>query len=85
LNQRLVAATEARNRGEDAILDPDWEQWLKEAAERESVGEPPNMPGLVAAGHTSTVQTSQSRPLPWPEDDPNLERQSPEPITGAAT
>lgn len=34
LNQRLLAATEARARGEDVILDPDWEQWLKEAAER---------------------------------------------------
>ena len=34
LNQRLLAATEARARGEDVVLDPDWEQWLKEAAER---------------------------------------------------
>ncbi|KAL8729031.1 MAG: hypothetical protein Q9166_005032 [cf. Caloplaca sp. 2 TL-2023] len=34
LNQRLMAATEARNRGEEAVLDADWEQWLKEAAER---------------------------------------------------
>ena len=34
LNQRLLAATEARARGEDAVLDADWEQWLKEAAER---------------------------------------------------
>ncbi|KAI4166026.1 MAG: hypothetical protein LQ342_000457 [Letrouitia transgressa] len=84
LNQRLVAATEARNRGEDAILDPDWEQWLKEAAERESVGETPNMPGFVAAGHTPTVQIIQSRLLPWPGDDANLERPSPEPITGTA-
>ena len=34
LNQRLMAATEARNRGEEVVLDADWEQWLKEAAER---------------------------------------------------
>ena len=34
LNQRLLAATEARGRGEEAVLDADWEQWLKEAAER---------------------------------------------------
>ncbi|KAI4290284.1 MAG: hypothetical protein L6R35_000447 [Caloplaca aegaea] len=33
LNQRLMAATEARDRGEEAVLDADWEQWLKEAAE----------------------------------------------------
>lgn len=37
LNQRLMAAMEARNRGEEAVLDPDWEQWLKEAAERGAV------------------------------------------------
>ncbi|KAI4147869.1 MAG: hypothetical protein L6R39_002991 [Caloplaca ligustica] len=37
LNQRLVAATEARSRGEEAVLDADWEQWLKEAAERGSI------------------------------------------------
>lgn len=34
LNHRLIIATEARARGEDAVLDPAWEQWLKEAAER---------------------------------------------------
>lgn len=36
LNQRLLAATAARARGEEAVLDPDWEQWLKEAAERDA-------------------------------------------------
>ncbi|MCJ1245959.1 hypothetical protein MMC30_003163 [Trapelia coarctata] len=34
LNRRLLAAAEARIRGEDVALDADWEQWLKEAAER---------------------------------------------------
>ena len=34
LNHRLILATEARARGEEAVLDPAWEQWLKEAAER---------------------------------------------------
>ena len=34
LNQRLLAATEARARGEDVTIDADWEEWLKEAAER---------------------------------------------------
>ena len=33
LNQRLFIAAEARARGEEAIIDADWEQWLKEAAE----------------------------------------------------
>ena len=36
LNQRLLAATAARARGEEAVLDADWEQWLKEAAERDA-------------------------------------------------
>ena len=35
LNQRLIAATEARARGEDVVLDAAWEQWLKEATERD--------------------------------------------------
>ena len=34
LNRRLIAASEARARGEEVIMDEDWEQWLKEAAER---------------------------------------------------
>ncbi|CAF9918968.1 hypothetical protein IMSHALPRED_004482 [Imshaugia aleurites] len=35
LNQRLLVATEARARGEEVTIDADWEQWLKEAAERD--------------------------------------------------
>ena len=34
LNRRLSAAIEARARGEEEVLDSDWEQWLKESAER---------------------------------------------------
>ncbi len=34
LNRRLLEATAARARGEEVVLDADWEQWLKEAAER---------------------------------------------------
>lgn len=33
LNQRLLEATAARERGADVSLDEDWEQWLKEAVE----------------------------------------------------
>lgn len=36
LNRRLLLATDARARGEDVVLDPAWEQWLKEAAERDN-------------------------------------------------
>ncbi|PGH03104.1 hypothetical protein GX51_04291 [Blastomyces parvus] len=34
LNQRLIQAAEARQRGADVPLDEDWEQWLKEASEQ---------------------------------------------------
>lgn len=46
LHQRLLRATEARARGEEAILDEDWEQWLKEAAERGGVPDVLNTPML---------------------------------------
>ncbi|KAL2367458.1 hypothetical protein BDBG_05370 [Blastomyces gilchristii SLH14081] len=34
LNQRLIQAAEARQRGANVPLDEDWEQWLKEASEQ---------------------------------------------------
>lgn len=54
LNERLIAATEARARGEHATMDPAWEQWLKEAAERGTV---PN----ISQMH-STISTSGAMP-----------------------
>ena len=50
LNHRLILATEARARGEDAVLDPDWEQWLKEAAERGVVS------GILGSSGTPSTQ-----------------------------
>lgn len=44
LNQRLLVATEARVRGEQVMLDAEWEQWLKEAAERGTLSEHPPIP-----------------------------------------
>ncbi|KAL9042470.1 MAG: hypothetical protein Q9180_000582 [Flavoplaca navasiana] len=61
LNQRLVAATEARNRGEDAVLDADWEQWLKEAAERGGLPDPTIVTTAIAAGPSTWTQ---QEPLP---------------------
>ncbi|KAL8874114.1 MAG: hypothetical protein Q9174_000518 [Haloplaca sp. 1 TL-2023] len=54
LNQRLMVATEARNRGEEVVLDPDWEQWLKEASER---GPVPNV--------SNTSQVFADHPATW--------------------
>lgn len=65
LNNHLLAATEARDRGVDAPLDEDWEQWLKDARERGSymdvfnairTGRP-----LPRPRRTGLVQTSVSR------------------------
>ncbi|MCJ1288438.1 hypothetical protein MMC26_007795 [Xylographa opegraphella] len=47
LNQRLLAASEASARGENVELNPAWEQWLKEAAER---GTLPEMLSLISSG-----------------------------------
>ena len=50
LNQRLIAGAEARARGEEAILDADWEQWLKEAAERGTMPEASHLLGTSSGG-----------------------------------
>ena len=57
LNQRLLVATEARARGEEATIDADWEQWLKEAAER---GDLPDFPQTLNSSLTpaAPLQTS---------------------------
>ncbi|KAL8859218.1 MAG: hypothetical protein Q9178_004321 [Gyalolechia marmorata] len=60
LNQRLMAATEARSRGEEAVLDADWEQWLKEAAERGGIPE-----AMVA----NTAQAIVAGPLAWTQQE----------------
>ena len=49
LNRHLLAATAARARGEAVVLDADWEQWLKEAAER----------GASEAASLASVGTNQ--------------------------
>ncbi|KAK2756174.1 hypothetical protein FQN54_005582 [Arachnomyces sp. PD_36] len=48
LNQRLLEATAARDRGADVSLDEDWEQWLKEAVES---GGYSDMIDAIRAGH----------------------------------
>ena len=37
LNRRLLAAAEARARGDDVVLDEQWEQWMKDMLERNAV------------------------------------------------
>lgn len=69
LNNHLLAATAARDRGVDAPLDEDWEQWLKDARERGSymdvfnairMGQP-----LPRLRRTGLAQTSVSRSGPF--------------------
>ena len=38
LNQHLIAAADARERGEHVRFDREWEQWMKEALERNEMG-----------------------------------------------
>lgn len=78
LNQRLLAATEARARGEDVIIDADWEQWLKEAAERGI------RPGIshVAESTTGAVDTPQSL-IYWGREIPEFLSDSPTPEMAA--
>ena len=68
LNQRLVAGAEAnaeaRARGEQVITDAEWEQWMKEAAER---GE---TLGTFPSGSTSAMIDQTS--LPWRPEIPNI-------------
>lgn len=64
LNQRLLAASEARARGENAPLDADWEQWMKEAAERG---------GLPDSSHISgPILTSYAAPIYWGHEIPEI-------------
>ena len=72
LNQRLLAATEARARGENATLDADWEQWLKEAAERGTV---PN----ITQGSTSMPPTAPQSPVYWGREIPEYLSDNPTP------
>ena len=66
LNQRLLAATEARARGEEATIDADWEQWLKEAAERSNL---PDIARNINALLTLATP-SQNPPIYWGREIP---------------
>lgn len=76
LNQRLLAATEARARGEEGVvLDADWEQWLKEAAERGTT----TLPGIssltgLAPGPNHPTQQGSSQ---WGQFIPEIFRYGP--------
>lgn len=64
LNQRLLVATEARARGEEANIDADWEQWLKEAAER---GDLPELSRILNPMLTQSAPVSS---VYWGRDIP---------------
>ena len=64
LNQRLIAATEARARGEEVVLDAAWEQWLKEAAERNGYPQfpPITWPGVAQQPSVGLAHWNQMMP-----------------------
>ena len=63
LNRHLIAATAARARGEEVVLDADWEQWLKEAAERD-VSQPTTLPTFAQISSSSNDIGSFGLQLP---------------------
>ena len=71
LNQRLLAATEARARGEEVVLDAAWEQWLKEAAERDEV------PNLVPLTRPGPNRASGQGATQWGQTIPEVFRYGP--------
>lgn len=82
LNQRLLVATEARARGEEATIDADWEQWLKEAAERGDLPELSRMfdPTLTPAAPSQTsVYWGRAIPEYLGEDSATLRTRLPQP------
>lgn len=82
LNQRLLAAIEARARGEQATIDADWEQWLKEAAERGDLPEfPRNVNAPLNPAALSQSSSSWGREIPeyLSEDSATLRARLPPP------
>ncbi|OJD17688.1 hypothetical protein AJ78_02213 [Emergomyces pasteurianus Ep9510] len=66
LNQRLIQAAEARQRGADVPLDEDWEQWLKEASEHNGYT---GMIDAIRTGQPLSV-AFPNMPLNWPSSSP---------------
>ena len=68
LNQRLMAVAEARDRGDDVVVDEQWEQWMKEALERDGAENLlmairagiPYQPTTTAAASSSSASASAS-------------------------
>ena len=79
LNQRLMAATEARARGEEVVLDADWEQWLKEAAERGTISQVLQLSG-ASSGQPQAVT---EHPGPYGQIIPEIFRSNPPPHIAA--
>ncbi|CRG90327.1 hypothetical protein PISL3812_07370 [Talaromyces islandicus] len=62
LNQRLLYATAARERGANVPMDEDWEQWLKEAVER---GNYSDMLDAIRTGQpVGHASSNPSSPIP---------------------
>ena len=78
LNRRLIAATEARARGEDVIIDADWEQWLKEAAERGIQSHVLHTTGPTPVATNGSLSTSY-----WDREVPDYSRNNPTVHRGA--
>lgn len=65
LNQRLMQAAALREQGQDAPMDPEWEQYLKDAQERgEHLGEATREVLRTMAGELARVNPSEGPSAP---------------------
>ncbi|MCJ1448648.1 MAG: hypothetical protein MMC23_009165 [Stictis urceolatum] len=75
LHRRLLAATAARARGEPAILDNEWEQWMKDVTERGLMSSRPE--SSAAAGPSAWPHSYSAYPLSFPTLQPSSRTLSP--------
>jgi len=90
LNQRLLAATEALNDGHPGAMDPEFEQWLKEAAERgtfETVAgrSYPMSPNPAVVATVPTIDPVDIVASYASHQSPTATATSPEPLASHAT
>ena len=79
LNQRLIAGAQARARGEEVVMDADWEQWMKEAAERGTIPQVSHLSGASS----SEVQAVIQYPGHYGQEIPEIFQSNPPPHISA--
>lgn len=77
LNQRLMEAAAMREQGVDIVMDPEWEQYLKDAQEQEQRGAPSaSLHGLLPPVPSSAYASQVANPAYPPSSSINHSRTS---------